>query len=342
MDKIGQFMEVVGASANSPHIHARSNTVSLNSICLKKIVKNCAVSSLLALALLLMSSLAQSAASETTDTKAQFRLAYAGYQTSLASGSPGEALIYAKNALVLGSKLLDKESATYAQLQLNVGSLQVATGDIEAEKMLQRTLWSFQKIYGDEAPELIEPLVAYGHARNMRRYSTFRNSEYDRAIKIARRHFGDTDDLVVKLNLDIGNYLMDQGLRESGSYIRNALKISTKVHGLDSELSIAPLFARAKYKMAHGNYKDAERLFKSVLDIFAEHHPNKPQIYESTSRAFLVQALEAQGKSAEANKYCREIGAERIWKVDIQPTPLYEAPIRFPKVGPHKRVRGYC
>ena len=270
-----------------------------------------------------------------------FNEAYKAYQEAVAKGHFRLAARHAKKAYELGEQRFDADNPTLAALSLNLGNAMLAYSDMESERVLDRTLRMYERIYGRKAAELIDPLISLGHAENrLGSRGPFKRGRYDRAIKIAQDAFGPQDDIVIQINLDIGSRLSQRGFRESRTYLSTALDLTEAKYGLDVEQAIMPLFWMGKYHLANKSYRKAEQHFTNVADLFdAVEGGNKIEM-AVTNRAFLVDALESQGKSDEATRHCRLIGQARAWNPNQEQKPIYQRVPNFPRAAMYRGQEG--
>ena len=276
----------------------------------------------------------------TVHAEATFKEAYQAYQDAVAKGQFRIAARHAETAYELGEKRFEANSPTLAALSLNHGNALLAVRSLEAERVLDRTLRMYERIHGKKAAELIDPLISLGHAENHLGSRSFKRGRYDRALEIAEDAFGEQDDIVIRLNLDVGSRLTQQGYREGRSYLRTAVNMTEEKHGLDKEAAIQPLFWMGKYHLANKSYKRAEGHFTNVAAIFDSIEGGNKVELALTNRAFLVEALESQGKSEEATQHCRLIGQARAWQPNQEQTPIYQRMPKFPRTAVMRGIEG--
>ena len=168
-----------------------------------------------AVPLLLIAILSAPTAHAADDTVARFREAYAQYQSLYATGELTAALPFAAEALALGETAYGAESETAARLTLNYARLLLETDQQgEAARQSRRALKRYEKLYGADAIELIDPLMNLGHASvTPGRRQIF--AHYRRALDIAEST-GDTL-LAAELNYDAGVRLLGHGNSMEGA-----------------------------------------------------------------------------------------------------------------------------
>ena len=85
----------------------------------------------------------------------------------------------------------------------------------------------------------------------------------------------------------------------------------------------------AECRLLRKKYKKSVDSFTSNLPVFdALGGPTHP--FELSTHAFLIDALEKDGKSDEATKHCIAIGKMRPWDDNQEPRPLYRIEPKYP------------
>lgn len=236
------------------------------------------------------------------DADMTFSEAYAQYQTHAQAGNLDQALPYAKLAYELGEVAYGPDHRNTALLTYNYGNALLETGHYgEAAAILEIAYSRYEKTYGRNAPELIDPLMMQGHASaapNERPNLRF----YDRAIRLARaqRDRG----LLATLNYDAGVRLTEQAKSLQGhKYLRAAYDIYTSDLGSDHAQTLGAAFFLAKVEMGRLRNDSAKELFLQVVDGLPPHNG-----FAITSHAFLVQLYMQEGDADGIERHCKAVG----------------------------------
>lgn len=281
------------------------------------------------------------AAADSGKTSAEFRQAYAAYRTAVEKRDRGEAVVQAQRALKLGRELYGKSHATTAVLRLNLGKALLANHeDRDAQRVLRATLEDYQRLYGANAAELIDPLVALGNASNPFGDPS-KLSHYRRALDIAKAAFGDPSDVVIRLETDIGAWLLNTGHIEAGEYLRKAVAGADALYGREDARAFWPMFNLARFRVANHSYAKAEVLLENAIEAVDGRPETDNGRAELSARAHLVSVLEEEGKSEEATAHCVAIGAAVPWSGERNPTPIYAVKPRYPASALDRGVEGY-
>ena len=236
------------------------------------------------------------------DADMTFSEAYAQYQTHAQAGNLDEALPYAKLAYELGEVAYGPDHRNTALLTYNYGNALLETGHYgEAAEILEIAYGRYEKTYGRNAPELIDPLMMQGHASaapNERPNLRF----YDRAIRLARAQ--SDRGLVATLNYDAGVRLTEQAKSLEGHrYLKAAYDIYTSELGSDHAQTLGTAFFLAKVEMGRLRNDTAKELFLQVIDGLPPHNG-----FAITSHAFLVQLYMQEGDADGIARHCKAVG----------------------------------
>ena len=99
------------------------------------------------------------------DRKADFRVAYHGYQQAMSAGDTPAAIRSAERAYKIGSKLYGKDNINTAKLALNYAALLNDTEEFKkARKVLKGKLVVMESKYDENAIDLIAPLMELARA----------------------------------------------------------------------------------------------------------------------------------------------------------------------------------
>lgn len=291
---------------------------------------------LLVLALML-SSTQLCAADEATE--AEFKKAYSAYQQAMLNKDRSEARIQAEVAYHTGRKVFGDSHANTAALATNYGRL--LQGD-EAVPILRKALEINEQLYGQDALELIDPLMDLATAEiDFRRLRAARK-HYDRALKLAEKHDSPKGKLVARLSLEMGKLaLSDAYSVEAIHYFNKAKKIFSSFDDQEAKIGLAMAnFWSGKFKLATQKYKTATKNLLASLATLEQLAPNS-QITLS-NHAFLIEAYEYRGLRDEATKHCRAIGAAKPVDPNQDYKPVYTVRPIYPISAQRAGHEGYA
>lgn len=272
--------------------------------------------------------------------KKAFDKAYKSYQQALENHNKIDALEYAKIAYDLGKRVYGPDHANTAALTLNYGRLIQRKED--ARPILQNAVKLYEKLYGKDGPEMIDPLM--GLATVSTEYGTLSNARrhYERALKLAKIHFQDTPYKEGLLKLEVGKIVLEEAhSRQALKYLQEA---RAKFADQTDELSISKKaeadFYIGKYQLTMRKFQDATESLLASLDVNEKYAPNN-QITMIT-HAFLIRAYEERGLRDEATKHCHAIGKAQPINADQDFLPVYRTHPDYPKIDLQYSRDGYA
>ncbi len=274
------------------------------------------------------------------DADMTFSEAYAQYQSHAQAGNLDEALPYARLAYELGEKAYGPEHRNTASLIYNYGTALLETRHYdEAAEILEIAYRRYEKTYGRNAPELIDPLMMQGHAAaipDQRPNLRF----YDRAIRLAQAR--DDVGLLAALNYDAGVRLTEQAKSLAGhKYLKKAYDIYTERLGSDNTQTIGVAFFLGKVEMGRLNNDVAKRLLLQVVDGLPPEHR-----LALTSHGLLVQLYMQDGDAEGIVEHCKAVSHLPKWKqmcgphAQAAPDTSGEAQGKVTRVGQPRTVFG--
>ena len=267
-----------------------------------------------------------------------FSDAYAQYQAHAQAGNLDEALPYAKLAYELGEVAYGPDHRNTASLTYNYGTTLLETAHYdEAAEILDIAYRRYEKTYGRNAPELIDPLMMQGHAAaipDQRPKLRF----YDRAVRLAEAK-GDLG-LLAALNYDAGVRLTEQAKSLDGhKYLKKAYDIYTAQLGSDNTQTIGVAFFLGKVEMGRLNNDTAKELFLQVIGGLPPEHR-----LVLTSHGLLVQLYMQDGDAEGIVEHCKAVSHLPKWKQMCGPhaetAPPGETPEKVTRVGQPRTVFG--
>ncbi|MGB3726010.1 MAG: energy transducer TonB [Glaciecola sp.] len=158
------------------------------------------------------------------------------------------------------------------------------------------------------------------------------------------------DDKPTKDNV-VFSLIMFNGLVESGNITRrmrslpslseDLVALADKLLTPNASVTVRAKFNAGRLFEARKRKSDAIKYYTSVIDIIEDElevdHP-----FALSSHARLVGLYESTGKSDEATKHCIAIGKMKPWDDNIEPTPLYRIPPRYPEKYGRKGKEGFA
>jgi len=272
------------------------------------------------------------------DAKVEFRRAYAAYQQAVKNKDRNEARTQAEIAYRTGREVFGDAHANTAALASNYGRL---LNSEEAEKIFREALPIYIKVYGEDAPELIDPLmdlakveVEYGRLTPAVKY-------YRRALDLAEEQDGEDSKLVGLLNLEVGQIALQQAQsRKAIRYLEEAKEIFSRFDDQEAEIGLARAnFWIGKYRIATNSYKNATEELLASLATFEKYAPNASMTM--TNHAFLIHAYEKRGLRDEATKHCRAIGAAKPHDPTQDYMPVFRTFPNYPRGAQVAGQEGY-
>ncbi|HEY7840582.1 MAG TPA: tetratricopeptide repeat protein, partial [Gammaproteobacteria bacterium] len=244
------------------------------------------------------------AQADTSSDREEFRTAYAEYQALAGEGRHEEALPAARRAYELGAALYGSQDRNTAALALNLGkSLRHAGLQEEAIDVLKDALAAYEKIYGKEAMELVDPLMELGHVMARPGQSGWQRKYYVRALRIVEDYEGADSVLYGNLNLEVGTQIMVQAqTRDCLTYLQRAYVIfSTKLGSDDVRPTLAAV-QLGKYYFSIHDFDEAERFLLEALDR-AEGLNESDSLTKLGVHTLLVVFYEEQGERTRASEH---------------------------------------
>ncbi|MCL1138488.1 energy transducer TonB [Shewanella pneumatophori] len=282
-----------------------------------------------------------SALTVTTATYAsEFNDAYSAYQAAVTDKNKADIERYALQSYELGKAKFGADSINTGNLALNAANALIAnmpknTFDKEVKQkvkllqpqafeLYQETLKIYRERYGDNAIELIDPLLGLSDASSKK----YAREYLDDALDIAE----DSDNAMVIADTKMAYF---ERLVNSEYYTRKVRNYAFDAHEIYSELlpedamkRVLNSFRVASVRFAEKDYDESEALFLAVITQFQKLDYNHP--YELAAHAKLVQIYELDGESEKSTQHCIAIGSMKPWQEDIEPTPLFRKNPDYP------------
>lgn len=186
---------------------------------------------------------------------------WAAAQAEIEANRDYEAVPHIREAVTLARKHLPADDEQRALLTYRYGVLLLAVADdrsisdARARDILEEAVQRYQDAYGDDAEQLIDVWISNGHAA--RSFKAARR-DYNRALAIARKHYGKATAAYYEVELLIGDGMLSQhASRRSVYYIDSAYEgFRTLLPETDVRRAQAAII-RATWMVAMGWVDDA-------------------------------------------------------------------------------------
>ena len=261
------------------------------------------------------------------DLQSEFQQAYQSYNQYVEADDIPLALGAAADAYKLGSKFYGKNHLNSAKLAINYASLLNETGEYKkAAKTLRGKLELMEEAYGENAKELVAPLLELGSAHINSRKSEEAIGYFQRASNI----LNDNDNPLVrgKRNFDIVVRLLKRQANQHTRPFVEASYIAYKgtLQRNDVRWGLAN-YHMAIWALQDESLTEATYHLNASLDAFKT-SDDQMTTMERNLRIMLIDALQRTGNSASATEHCLAIGERSNWIAD----PLYIRPPNFDSV----------
>lgn len=268
-----------------------------------------------------------------------FSSAYKAYQDAVAANDHQAQLTTARAAFEAGKTKFGESHINTANLAMNyaraIGLNQYVDGitPTDAEypgeiELLQFAVSVYEQEYGENDPQLIEPLLALAKSLQAHKSEPEIRTAVVRAIKLA----GDEPVLIqARVKYDAAVILQKTVDYKSLAkrYMFDAYDLYLEhapQNSLDRNLTA---FHIAKYHMAERRLSKAEDLLLGVIKEFqALDHSSQVEL---SAHAFLVEIYERQGEREAATEHCLAIGSMKPWSGAQEETPLFRTAPEYPK-----------
>lgn len=271
-----------------------------------------------------------------------FNATYQAYKAAVTEGNYERAVVEAKRAYNIGKEIFDEQSPNPPMLAFNYGALLSQVGNLQAAKpVLEDALDMYESRYGDDAVELIPTLMELGDASANASRSRTQRKLYDRALKLAGRHYGKDSRKYGELSLTAGRGMLG-GVHatDARGYLTEAHDILMKAAGPNDPDTGLAAFSLGRLELARRKNKSAQTYFVSALASFED--PEKPASpIEMSTHAFLIRTYQELGQPEKADAHCRAIGRMTPADDDQEYFPLYRVAPGYPMEALRQGVQGY-
>lgn len=198
-----------------------------------------------------------------------------------------------------------------------------------------------ERVYGKNAKELIPILtdISYGLVKWAVPFEQANLIYFSRAIRIAKKHHGETSLEYARLSVKIGDFLLHEGRAEAGRYLHKGFEILEAELGNEHRETALLAFNIGKFELGRNRNKKAKHYFLKSLEIADGLETDSNEIALS-AHGFLVKVYENLGESENATQHCLAIGNMTPAKPTQDMQPVYKAVPEYPKVAIRDRVSG--
>lgn len=256
-------------------------------------------------------SLPLSAHAQSDDEKrAAMNAAYRQYQELVAQGPQfrEQTIEPAREAFELALDVLGDAHATTAALAVNYGNA-LTDGD-EAAKILEQALEISENIHGEDAIELIDPLMALANSATSHREYRDARAHYDRAYEIAQGQEQRDPFLEAIIAIQLGTTLFSLDLMDEAR--ESFVTARDNLQPIDNDIARVRLgtanFWIGRYEINQGNYLAAIAPLQASVEVF-DRFPEARQ-FSVNSHSALVEAYEHQGQREQATAHAVNVGMD--------------------------------
>ncbi|NMH65887.1 energy transducer TonB [Shewanella salipaludis] len=266
-----------------------------------------------------------------------FTRAYRDYQTSVQAGDVAEIESRAAAAYLLGQSIYAKDSLDLTNLALNwatalsgLSAQFPMTEDgkrhrSQAYRLYETALVVYVQHYGEQALELIDPLLGAGGSADEPKDA---KRHLEHAIDIAERN--DNSRLVADAKMAAFNTLSKTNLYtpKVRNYAFEAYDIYRQTLPENALVRVKATFIVGAIKFSQKQDNEAEALLLEVIkqfDVLDYTHP-----FALSAHAYLVELYERQDEREKSTRHCIAIGSMRPWSETQEQTPLFRVAPDYP------------
>lgn len=260
---------------------------------------------------------------------------YQVYQQALEKGDKAQIISAAEQAYADGKAKLGATDRTTLALSMNLAKAlqqprnlmldeQGIANQQRSKVLYQQALQSYQALYGEQALEVLDPMMGLAHSSNPKEAAKL----YQQAIALAD---GKNDRLLsAAVRLEAFNDLVVTEVydREARAYALDAQKIYHELAPKDSLQRVNADTAVAAIYLAEQKYAKAEPLLLEVIEQLKVLPFDAPVAL--SAHAYLVELYSRNGEEDKATQHCQAIGNMRPWSVDQEQRPLFRAVPGYP------------
>ena len=269
-------------------------------------------------------------------TPAEFKQAYASYHEAVENNDTKQAAQYALQAYEFGKKVYGESTIDTANLSFNLAlALDSNKQAQESEPYFENTIDLYKTHYGNEATELVDPLLSYAAAT--------------KNDKLAKDLFLDAQDIAEDAKQPIlyahtlsATFNRLVNTRYDSNRVRRdmlkALEIYQQHLPENSITLVNARFESANILLASKKYDQAESELLEVVKQYQALEYTHP--FELVSHAKLVDIYSKKDKPDLATQHCLAIGSMQPWSAEQQQTPIYRVNPMYPRSKAKKGIEG--
>ena len=281
----------------------------------------------------------------------EFGDAYKAYKAAVVAKNSADIEQYALQAYQLGKQKFAADSLDVAMLALNAGDASIqnmpantyteenkAKADALKEQafaLYKVALDNYKKEYGDDAVELIDPLMGLADSSRKKDAREYLND----ALDIAE----DSDNPMLLADTQKSYFEMLSNsqyyTRKVRDYMLDAYQTYQQLLPENSMKRVLAAYTVGSIEYAEKHYDKAETALLYVIEQFEALEYDHP--YELAAHAKLVELYEAQGESDKSTQHCIAIGSMQPWSSEQEQTPLFRVQPKYPMSSLKKRKEGW-
>jgi len=232
--------------------------------------------------------------------------------------------------------------ATVAAAAFNLGKLEARLDNREAAaSLLEEAVDLTEDAYGDDDARLVDPLWELANVKTARSEARRAAKLYSRIVDLLEAASDPNPEMVFQARIDHAWSLVRSGRHSPGA---------SKLRDIRRDLEEAD-FPRAEFyrglasfnigkiEMARKDYDDAAEALSQAIDDLTRTADESTSVVLS-ARAFLVEALERDGRSEEATEHCIAIGRARTDREISEFMPIFRVMPAYPRRAARSNVQG--
>lgn len=280
----------------------------------------------------------------------EFSDAYKAYKAAVVAKNNADIEQYALQAYQLGKQKFAADSLDVAMLALNAGDASIqnmpantyteenkAKADALKEQafaLYKVALDNYKKEYGDDAVELIDPLMGLADSSSKKDAREYLNDALDIAEDSENPMLlADTQKAYFEMLSNSQYYT-----RKVRDYMLDAYQTYQQLLPESSMKRVLAAYTVGSIEYAEKHYDKAETALLYVIEQFEALDFDHP--YELAAHAKLVELYELQGESDKSTQHCIAIGSMQPWSPEQEQTPLYRVAPDYPISYVKRRKEG--
>lgn len=269
------------------------------------------------------------------DIKAEFTKAYKAYNAAVEDGDKDQILATAKKAYEVGLMRFGENNINTGGLALNYGNaLLEKWKNKEAAKVLTASLEIYEKEYGENSINLIDPLFSLADAESQNLEKNAGVYHLLRVSELIEKNLGKENDIYFETQLKIGirYYSGNAGNRQKYALekVKNAHAWFLKKYGAESSFTASASHWVGRVYLQRKKYNAAVKSLNEAL-LGLDSSKNSRHRLAMSTHAFLVNAYEGIGDDEKAAKHCQLIGQINPSDSIDGALPIYKVAPKYPR-----------